>query len=286
MLMIACGQWVTPLMVLGYQRPLQATDLWKVSSTSSKGQTRTDQKLLAPQMDPSREAGPLSDKFLSAFNARRLKAEAYNARLDDPINPIRPSRWKRANWHLKAALFTKLPADVAKFGKKSAGLGGDDSDEKATGREGRYEAYEYAWRRHTGRKRGSVVWSLNDVLTGFWVAGLYKVVGDTAQMMTPLVTKQLILHAEKGERSFRIGIWNEIVQLIYCGRIVYAAHQNGTPQPSIGPGVAMAFGVLLLTILTSLANHQVREAMVDTTITPLTAAFLGSSSSSNRCLWE
>jgi hypothetical protein len=42
--------WVSPLMRLGYQRPLQATDLWRV--------------------DPSREADYMSTKFLANLEKR------------------------------------------------------------------------------------------------------------------------------------------------------------------------------------------------------------------------
>ena len=66
--------------VLGYQRTLQAGDLWK--------------------LDETREAGYLSVKLDNAW-ARRLKeAEAWNSKLDS--GEIKPSFFKRARWAIQA----------------------------------------------------------------------------------------------------------------------------------------------------------------------------------------
>ncbi|KAJ7500976.1 ABC protein [Mycena galericulata] len=54
--------WITPMMVLGYQRTLQATDLWK--------------------MGPEQEAGYLSEKLPAAWARRVTAAEDWNARLN------------------------------------------------------------------------------------------------------------------------------------------------------------------------------------------------------------
>ncbi|MGG6496291.1 UNVERIFIED_CONTAM: hypothetical protein NY603_25570, partial [Bacteroidetes bacterium 56_B9] len=51
-------QWITPLMVLGYQRPLQATDLWKLPDDKAS--------LL------------LSAKFLEHLKQRQEKARVWN----------------------------------------------------------------------------------------------------------------------------------------------------------------------------------------------------------------
>ncbi|KAG6831800.1 hypothetical protein H0H92_007477 [Tricholoma furcatifolium] len=72
--------WVTPMMILGYQRTLQATDLWKI--------------------DPSREAGYLSLKFDQAWELRKAEATAWNAKLDN--GEIKPSFRKRARWTIQA----------------------------------------------------------------------------------------------------------------------------------------------------------------------------------------
>ncbi|KAL7419852.1 hypothetical protein Q5752_005768 [Cryptotrichosporon argae] len=147
--------WVTPIMSLGYQRPLQATDLWK--------------------LDPSRESDLLSNKFIEALNKRQAAAREWNAQLDTVSVPKR----RRAQWALYAALSGSLPADYAQFGP--AATYGD-----------RRRTFENEWRQRSGKKKGSVTWALNDSLTGFWSGGIFKVFSDEAQLMSPLVIKVLI----------------------------------------------------------------------------------------------
>ncbi|KAJ7513244.1 ABC protein [Mycena galericulata] len=70
--------WITPMMVLGYQRTLQATDLWK--------------------MGPEQEAGYLSEKLDAAWARRVAAAEDWNARLDR--GDVGPGWLKRVAWAL------------------------------------------------------------------------------------------------------------------------------------------------------------------------------------------
>ncbi|KAG6837247.1 hypothetical protein H0H93_012642 [Arthromyces matolae] len=72
--------WVTPMMILGYQRTLQATDLWKI--------------------DPTREAGPLSLKFDQSWDRRKAEAEVWNTRLAN--GDIKPGYLKRFRWTIQA----------------------------------------------------------------------------------------------------------------------------------------------------------------------------------------
>jgi ATP-binding cassette subfamily C (CFTR/MRP) protein 1 len=139
-------------------------------------------------MDASRESGPLSDKFLAVYKARMNEATAYNSRLND--HTITPSAWNRFKWNAYSTCSSALPSDFANFAE-----GGRHT------RKQRYMAYENEWRQRSGRKQASIIWALNDVLTGFWGAGIFKVLGDTSQMMTPLVTKQLIRHANNGKST-------------------------------------------------------------------------------------
>ena len=49
---------------------------------------------------------------------------------------------------------------------------------------------EKKWREGDGRKKASLVWAMNDsVKWWFWSAGILKVVGDTAQVTSPLLVK-------------------------------------------------------------------------------------------------
>ncbi|KAG1747129.1 ABC protein [Suillus paluster] len=72
--------WITGIMVLGYQRTLQASDLYK--------------------MDTSQESAVLAAKLEAAWQ-RRVKAAAdWNARLES--GELRPSFFKRTGWALRA----------------------------------------------------------------------------------------------------------------------------------------------------------------------------------------
>ena len=103
--------WITPLMVLGYQRPLQATDLWKLPD---------EQASLAMSMT-----------FLASLDRRQKAAAEWNAS-------------------------------------------------------------------HDKKRFGSVAWALNDTITGFWIGGLFKVVGDASALMAPLIIKEIIRFSQKG----------------------------------------------------------------------------------------
>ena len=171
-------------MTLGYQRTLQAPDLWK--------------------MDSTRECGVLSRGFDDAWARRCAVAEEWNARLEK--GEVNPSMMTRVRW-----LFTSLH-------------GGPDTKES-----------ERRWRVKDGRKEPSIAGALNDVLGWtFWSGGLFKVVGDTSQLMSPLLVRALIQFAQ--ERG--------------------AAMATGSNPPALGRGVGMAIGMFLLVVLTSLCQHQ------------------------------
>lgn len=160
--------WVTPLMTLGYQRPLMATDLWK--------------------MDKSREAGPLGEKFMKAYAKREVAAKEYNAKLVDPVVPVPPSRYQRLKWQAELAVHSRRHTLLTRP------LG---TAHRTRAQE--LQALEEDWRQVSGRRQASIVMSLNDTLTGFWAGGIFKVVGDTAQLMAPLLTKALITFSREGQ---------------------------------------------------------------------------------------
>ncbi|KAF8183977.1 ABC protein [Pholiota molesta] len=70
--------WISPMMTLGYQRTLQATDLWK--------------------LDESHSAEVLSTKFDNAWELRKAKAQAWNADLAKGL--INPSTSRQFIWFL------------------------------------------------------------------------------------------------------------------------------------------------------------------------------------------
>ncbi|KAJ6548467.1 ABC protein [Mycena capillaripes] len=174
--------WITPMMVLGYQRTLQATDLWKVG--------------------PEQEAGYLAEKLDAAWARRVKSADEWNAGLaDGRSNP--PMR-KRLGWDIKA-------------------LGSRD----------RRAALEKQWRDAEGRREASLAWALNDVFGHvFWIGGAFKVIGDTGQLMGP------------------------ILAIINFAKARAAARETGEDLPSIGKGVGMAFGLIGVVLLASVSQHQ------------------------------
>ncbi|GAA5825076.1 hypothetical protein JCM11251_006090 [Rhodosporidiobolus azoricus] len=74
--------WLQPLLVLGYKRELQATDL--------------------PKMDPSRESAHLASLFEQHFERRRKEIEEWNERLEK--GEYKPNGWVRRKWRFKAAM--------------------------------------------------------------------------------------------------------------------------------------------------------------------------------------
>ena len=171
-------------MTLGYQRTLQAPDLWK--------------------MDPTRECGVLSRGFDEAWARRCAIAEEWNTRLEK--GEVNPSMTTRIRW-----LFTSL----------HGGLEMGESERR--------------WRVGDGRKEPSIARALNDVLGWtFWSGGLFKVAGDTSQLMSPLLVRALIKFAQ--ERSTAVAA--------------------GSAPPTLGPGIGMAIGMFFLTVFTSLCQHQ------------------------------
>ncbi|KAJ7056634.1 ABC protein [Mycena amicta] len=180
--------WISPIMVLGYQRTLQATDLWKVS--------------------PEQEAGYLSEKLDNAWERRVKAAEDWNAGLLDGRS--NPPLLKRGVW-----VFASLARGIA-FRKHFASL-------------------EKHWREAGGRREASLAWALNDVLGHmFWFGGAFKVLGDTGQLMGPILVKAIINFAKARA----------------------AAREDGTEMPPVGRGIGMAFGLIGVVMSASIFQHQ------------------------------
>lgn len=123
--------WVTPLLSLGYARPLEATDLYK--------------------LEDDRKAAYIGEIISASFERRMKVAEEYNTKLAN--GQISPG-WKSMWWTLK----------------------------------GNRAKREKEWREKDGKKHASLVWAMNDsVKWWFWSAGILKVIGDTAQVTSPLL---------------------------------------------------------------------------------------------------
>jgi hypothetical protein len=125
--------WMSPLMSLGYARTLQPPDLYKLQD--------------------NRSAAYIADRINVSYEARKKKADAYNARLAN--GEIKPG-WRAIWWTIR----------------------------------GNRQEKEKEWRERTGRKKASLAYAMNDSIKWwFWSGGILKVIGDTAQVTTPLLVK-------------------------------------------------------------------------------------------------
>ncbi|KAG6854376.1 hypothetical protein C0991_007367 [Blastosporella zonata] len=172
-------EWVTPLLGLGYARPLEAPDLYKLQD--------------------NRSAASIAEKINASFDRRHKEAQEYNARLAN--GEIGPGLWKAAIWTLS----------------------------------GKREEKEKKWREVDGKKRASLIWAMNDSIKWwFWTGGILKVIGDTAQVTSPLLVKAIINFATAS----------------------YVGHKAGTKVPPIGEGIGYAFGLIGLQVVASLCTHH------------------------------
>ncbi|KAF9255406.1 ABC transporter [Marasmius fiardii PR-910] len=173
-------QWLTPLLRLGYSRPLEATDLYKLQD--------------------ERSAAYIGNRILESWERRQKTAEEYNNRLAN--GKILPG-WRKVWWTAH----------------------------------GRREEREKHWREVSGKKKPSLAMAMNDsVAWWFWSSALLKILGDTAQLTSPLLVKAIVSFATDS----------------------YNGHLTGGPVPSIGKGLGMALGLLGLNVFSSLCmNHFV-----------------------------
>jgi hypothetical protein len=126
--------WMNSLMTLGYARPLEASDLWKLQD--------------------HRSAGVIAESILSSFDARRKKADEYNARL--------------ANGEIKPPLSLRVMSRLR-----------HDGEERLK-----------RWRENDGKAEPSLTLAMNDAIKWwFWSGGVLKVISDTAQVTSPLILK-------------------------------------------------------------------------------------------------
>lgn len=150
------------------------------------------------KMDEPRTANVLAARFQKAYARRRKAAQEYNKRLDG--GQVKPSLLRRAYW--------------------SASRGSTKEKRER-------------WLRNK-RRRANLVWCLSETVgLFFWGGGFSKVVGDMAQLCSPLVSKNLIQFAQAKAN----------------------AEASGLPAPGIGRGIGDAFGLTLLIMMGSVFQH-------------------------------
>jgi len=120
-------------MTLGYARPLEAPDLWKLQD--------------------HRSAAHIADLIDESYTRRVKAANEFNDRLrNGEVSPGLKGVW----WSIS----------------------------------GKRAEREKEWREKSGLRKASLTLAINDsVKWWFWSAGILKVIGDTAQVTSPLVVK-------------------------------------------------------------------------------------------------
>ena len=92
-------EWITPLMRLGYSRPLEATDLYKLQDY--------------------RSSGVIAERIAHSFEERRRRAAEYNSRLaNGEISPGLKGIW----WSIRGQRQRREKEWREKTGKKKASL--------------------------------------------------------------------------------------------------------------------------------------------------------------------
>ncbi|KAG1773522.1 ABC transporter [Suillus occidentalis] len=176
--------WLTPLLSLGYARPLESSDLYRLQE--------------------ERGALPIADAIITSFKARQKKAAEYNERLTKgEIGPGLKGLW----WSIRGVRAER----------------------------------EKQWREKDGQRKASLILAMNDsIFWWFWSAGILKVIGDTAQITSPLLVKAIISFAT----------------------VSYTNHRTGQSTPPIGEGIGLAFGLLALQLIASwCSNHFFYRSM-------------------------
>ena len=121
------------MLSLGYARPLEASDLYKLPDEHSSTH--------------------VANAILTFFERRRKEAAIYNEQLTNgQVGPGVKSLW----WSFRGVRLER----------------------------------EKVWREKDGKRKASLILAMNDsVQWRFWSAGVLKVIGDTAQVTSPLVVK-------------------------------------------------------------------------------------------------
>ncbi|KAM0786475.1 hypothetical protein ACM66B_001934 [Microbotryomycetes sp. NB124-2] len=175
---------------------LSQLTFWWIQPLLVLGYRRELSEFDLPKMDASREASLLADTFEQHFERRKRQTEDWNAALDG--GTYKPTSFKRWQWRMRQQL----------------GLGSAD-----------------------GKRQIGITWALSDTFAWtFWSAGLFKIVGDVAQVTSPLVVRELIHFVQ---RSY------------YASRGV-----AGYDMPHLGKGIGWAFALFCLQLVYSVCTAQ------------------------------
>jgi len=116
------------------------------------------------ELQDDRKSAYIGSLIMKSWDKRTAEAEAYNVKL--------------ANGEIKAPLLKRI--------------WWDSKGEK-----------ERLWREKTGRKEASLIFAMNDSIKWwFWSSGIIKVIGDTAQVTSPLLVKVRALCLPSSSQQF------------------------------------------------------------------------------------
>ncbi|ORY64744.1 P-loop containing nucleoside triphosphate hydrolase protein [Leucosporidium creatinivorum] len=175
---------------------LSVITFWWIQPLLVLGSKRELAETDLPKMDSSREAARLADLFEVNFERRRKGVEDWNRALEE--GTYKPSSWVRLRWRLAHRL----------------GFGSAD-----------------------GRRKVGLAMALSDTFFWeFWSGGIFKVVGDLAQVTSPLVLKEMISFVTRSGMA--------------------AKGVEGYTMPSVGEGIGLAFGLFFMQLLYSVCTAQ------------------------------
>ncbi|WOO81705.1 Multidrug resistance protein fer6 [Vanrija pseudolonga] len=154
--------WMDSLLLRGFKRPLESSDLW--------------------QLDETRQAGPLADRLLANIDKRQAEARAYNASL----STVNPSVLRQIQWIVRGATQSGLPKNLGSFGPVDTLVH-------------RVRSQHAEWQQHSGKRGGGITLAraLIDTFPSLWTALPYKACADAAAMLNPLLTKAIIRFSQQ-----------------------------------------------------------------------------------------
>lgn len=171
-------QWMTPIMVLGYQRPLEATDLWALSEDLSAKQ--------------------LGGQLNRDWDRRVREAKEYNAKLVS--GEIQPGWKRRTSWTIRS----KLNPKGGNFKQREERWRAPPKVVPTAPSAGQPPK---APNDPSGHKKPSLVWAMHDQLGWkLWSGLIFKIVGDASLITSPLVLKAIIKYAQELYAAHAAGV--------------------------------------------------------------------------------
>ncbi|UZJ51666.1 hypothetical protein CBS101457_000986 [Exobasidium rhododendri] len=214
-------QWAQPMMVLGYQRALEATDLWKLG--------------------PSKGSEVQSQRLLALWEKQVVDLREYNEKLESgeiKLGMAKKFKWQRENFYsmvrgngsqnisiAERERLWRMPPPASSTASATAATAPTKGAKKE--------------RNYSGHKEPQIYAALISMFKReLLIANVIKVVGDVAQMTSPLLIRVMI---EYGEQKY--------AHLLDPTNPLY-------PNPSDGIGVGYAIALFVMQLLTSLCQHQ------------------------------